>query len=780
MASNERALSDEEWDVKYLFSILYHYRKSIVAVTIVATLIAAWSAYFRPSVYTARALLKITSQQQGYYEDFLYITPNGHTYDIDDELVVITSKPIIQDAVDRLELGTRYFTIKHWKEKELYEAAPFRVRYDKIDPRLYGKPFEVQPIDDKRYRLILRDRSGILSRIKRIFSDRNDSFPFRYDKTHAFGEKVETPFFSFVLRKHGKFTEPSYFFTIVPDESMSAYVRGALSAAKFSKNSRIVKLRVADYVPKRAALIANAVADAYIRYTLKLKNQSAKKQLHFIDMQLEAINKKLRSSAEKLQKYKAMNVVIDLSAKSKQLSDQLAELESTIYKKESLSNRIETVLSKLRDSKKGLHTYDIDIPFTDIPGIEAIASQLRTVLERYETLSVNYTENYPGIKKLLRQITFLKHSLRRALEEKKAQLAAETKHLRKQIERLREALRAIPEQEQEIEALSRHFLVNEKIYSYLLEKRAETAILASSTISDAKVVEKASPPSVPTSPKRDVIVLIGAILGFIVALIQAFVRDMLDTKIHTPGQVEELTTIPVYGRLPFKTEKYSGIYREAMRTLWINLSFITPKRHAKIITLTSDISQEGKTFTAANLARTIASTTEKQVLLIDMDMRKPSLHKLFEEASREKGISTLLSGVTSIEETIRPLSDIPNLHIIPGGPKAPNPTKLIMSSAFERLLHTLNERYDYILIDTSPIGLVADALKIMEYSDITLFIVRMELSKKEYLKRLEALKSRTDYEIGLVLNGITDKRSYHYDDYVYKNYYDDTNEDTAE
>jgi capsular exopolysaccharide synthesis family protein len=293
------------------------------------------------------------------------------------------------------------------------------------------------------------------------------------------------------------------------------------------------------------------------------------------------------------------------------------------------------------------------------------------------------------------------------------------------------------------------------------------------------VIEKATPPSVPTSPKRNVIILIGAVIGFVIALLQAFIRDMLDTTVHTPAQVEELTSLPIYGKLPYKTEKYAGIYREAMRTLWINLSFIAPKRHAKIITLTSDLSKEGKTFTSVNLAHTIAHTTDKKVLLIDMDMRKPSLHEFFKDIPTDKGISTLLSETSTPEETIVTITDTPNLHIIPGGPKAPNPTKLIMSPTFERLIRTLSERFDYIVIDTSPIGLVADALKIMKHSDITLFIVRMELSKKEYLKRLETLKSQNDYELGIVLNGITQKYSYYYNDYVYRHYYSDNEEERS-
>jgi len=769
MPPYETRAEQDEIDMKHLFSVLARYRISVVIITLSALLAASWYAYTRPSVYTASTLLKITSKQQGYYEDFLYVTSNGLNQDIQDEIVVLTSYPIVKKAVSRLQLGIRYFVKRKGRTVELYRHAPFRIVHEKISPELYGKAFELHPVDAERYRLVLREKKGMIAPLKSLVGLGKTKPSIHYDRVHRYGETVHTPNFSFVIEKTADIHD-TYYFTVVPHEAMAGYVKQSLSASPVAKNSRIVSLRVADYVPERAALIANTIADTYIRHTLEQKNQSAKKQLHFIDMQLEAINKKLQHSADKLQKYKAMNVVVDLSEKSKRLSERLAHLESEHYKNSMLADRIRRVLHTLERNENGLRPYDIDIPVTDIEGIAPIVSQLRKALEQYETLSVNYTPNYPGIQKLLRQIGFLKRSLLHALKEKYRQLSDEIKRLQKQIDDTRKELRSIPEQEQEIEALSRHFLVNEKIYSYLLEKRAETAILASSTISNVTVVEKAQTPAVPTKPKRKLIVLVGFVLGLLVGIIQAFVRDFFNTTIHSPKDVEELTDIPVYAKLPYKDKKHAGFYNEAMRTLWINLSFVAPEKKTKIIAVTSDISQEGKTFTVANLAKTIARSTDKRIVVIDMDMRKPSLHEMFGITEVSDGVSTYLAGTSSANDVLLNPSEETNLFIIPAGPKAPNPTKLIMSERFETFLKELSRRFEYILIDTSPIGLVSDALKIMQYADLTLFIVRMNFSQKEYLLHLEQLKQKETGDIGLVLNAVTRAGSY-YSDYIYKHYY---------
>jgi capsular exopolysaccharide synthesis family protein len=261
------------------------------------------------------------------------------------------------------------------------------------------------------------------------------------------------------------------------------------------------------------------------------------------------------------------------------------------------------------------------------------------------------------------------------------------------------------------------------------------------------------------------------ILGLIVGIIQALLRDMLDNKLHTQEDIENITDLPIYASLPNLKKSTKGLFSEAIRSLWINLSFVKSHSRAKIITFTSTISGEGKTFTIRHLATTIAKITDKKVLLIDCDMRKPSLHKYFDLPQNTKGLSNCLAQHCSINEVIYNINGT-NLDIMPGGTKAPNPTKLIFSDAFDDLISSVIKRYDYILIDTSPVGLVTDTIKIMRYSDISLFLIRMNFSNKEYLAHIQKIQKQYSLDIGLVLNDLEfEKKSYYGYKYEYTDYY---------
>jgi capsular exopolysaccharide synthesis family protein len=361
-------------------------------------------------------------------------------------------------------------------------------------------------------------------------------------------------------------------------------------------------------------------------------------------------------------------------------------------------------------------------------------------------------------------------------------LKKEKNHLLQAIEEQQQRLKEVPKQEQQLEQLSRHFMVNEKIYSYLLEKRAETAILASSTISNTRVVQKALPPSSPVKPNRKLIVLIGFILGLVLGVSQAVIRNFFDNTIKRNEDIERLTDIPLYGTLPVvKEPSRMPAYIEAVRSLWVNLAFVRGAKESKVIAVTSNISGEGKTFTIYHLSKMIAKSSAHRVIVLDMDMRRSTLHEKFHMHNTQKGVSTVLSGAYSVEEAIVQTS-YDNLDVMFSGPKAPNPTRLIMSDAFESLIETLSRTYDYILIDTPPIGIVSDAMRIMHYADLVLFMVKAEYSKKEFIKTINRMNEHEEVNLGIVLNGVDYTKSYYY--YGYKhdymdNYYQQIEEEKA-
>jgi capsular exopolysaccharide synthesis family protein len=764
-------LSDE-LQVREIVEIISHYKRSVLFLIFLGLLIAGYIAYFKPSIYQANTLLKITSDRQGYYEDFL-LTTSGGNRDIEDELVVLKSRPIAQKALEKLNIGIRYFTEEHLKPKELYKQAPFTVTYTFLSPQLYGRPFYLEKVDKRHFRLKLSDEKGEWQKIKGWFGAARKHNTITYDKVHTYGEKIETAWFSLQVNRIYPPQKDRYWFTIIPNEQMTGFVQGGILASQYVKQGSVVLLSFVDTVPERAAEIINRVVDAYIEKNLMLKSEGAKKQLYFIDMQLDAINKTLKGSSEKLQSYKATNIVVDLSNEAQLRVNKLSQLEGKRYEINMQIDIAENMLNHLK-SQKSVTRFNIDYMPGSNSTIQSLLDQIQKAMSKYAVLSVNYTEKHPGVVKLKRELAFLKRSLIDALSANLETLRKQKERLLREIAQQEAHLKDVPRQEQQLEQLTRHFMVNEKIYSYLLEKRAETAILASSTISNTRVIEKAETPYTPVRPKRGLILLSGLLIGLILGIMQALLRHYFDNTLKKSEDIEKLSSATLYGTLPqIRSEKHLPVYTEAVRSLWVNLAFLGNDDSAKVISVTSTISGEGKSFTLYHLSRMIAQSSEHRIVVIDMDMRRATLHKKFGIENAQAGVSTLLAGHCTLEEAIRH-TEYDNLDIITSGPKAPNQTKLIMSSAFESMLEKLSERYHYILIDTPPVGIVSDAMKIMHHSDMVLYLVKAEYSKREFLQNIDRLNLRENLNIGIVFNGIDHERAYYHYGYGEKyteNYY---------
>jgi capsular exopolysaccharide synthesis family protein len=257
------------------------------------------------------------------------------------------------------------------------------------------------------------------------------------------------------------------------------------------------------------------------------------------------------------------------------------------------------------------------------------------------------------------------------------------------------------------------------------------------------------------------IVLVGLIFGLVIGVAQAFVRAYFDNRIKTAEDVKKLTQIPFYGMLPLiRSKRFVVHYLEAVRGIWVNLSFMKGRDASMVVAVSSMIPSEGKTLTVASLSRMIAREGGASVIVLDLDMRRARLHEQFRLENRV-GMSTLLAQRCTLEEAIQS-TDIEGLDVITSGPRSSSPTGLILSVALELLLRQLTGRYDYVFLDTPPHGLVSDTTRIMQLTDLTLFVLRANFSKREYLRELNSLGSREDRSLGIILNGVDIMKEYGY------------------
>ncbi len=676
----------------------------------------------------------------------------GGAIELDDEFALIRSRFLAKKALEDLDIGTRYFTKINYKKIELYKDSPFVVTPEFIDSSFFGREIGVKPVSADSFILFIKPSWKEKLKYKLFtYMKLPAKKPIEYDQVHRYGEKISTPWFALTIQKVFDLQNREYSFSIVPNEYMYGFIQGGVDASPISNFGTIVELSFKDTVPLRAKEIVDAVVKAYNEEKIRLKSESANKTLSFIDSQLEAIHKTLKKSATKLQSFKATHVIMDVGTKAATTATKLSELEAKLYEINTQINILESLMSYIK-SQKDINGIDMSSAQIVGPVISGLIAKLQEAVSLRSTLLIDYTELHPDVVKATEQINRLRQMLEDSIKSTLKGFKIRKNELIKQIDKYKSAMQSLPEEEQKLTQLTRDFMVNEKIYSFLLQKRAETAIVEASKVSEVQVLDEALVPGSPIAPKRKQILMIGLLIGLVLGLLQAFVRKMMDNTVKSLEDVEKLTNLPVYGVIPYlSSKKVKSVYLESLRVIRTNLEFLASGGKSKLVTITSSIPQEGKTTTTAELAKIIAKG-EKRVIVLDLDMRRSKLHELFKLPNKE-GISTLLVGKVTLKEVIQHTKD-DNLHIITSGPTPPNPSELLMTDTFKRIIKTLMTEYDYVLLDSPPIGLVTDAMIVMRMSDINLILLRAEYSRKDFLKNINHFVEEHELKAGIILNGV--------------------------
>ncbi len=741
------------------------YYRSIFVITLIVTLLGFTYAYFATNIYQSKMLLKLTEGKKKVDADFMSMAMGMSANKIEDEIIIFKTHNLARKALKDLNLGTRYFTKKHFKHTELYKDSPFVVTHEYLSERVMELPIQLIPVGEKQFRLIIRPtkKKKIINTLRSFIAPLPaDEQPIVYNKVHSFGEKIETTLFTFSVQQIHEFVNEEYFFIILPNRFMYDYIDKRLSVATSSKTSNIITLKFEDSVPLRAKEVLNALSNTYINEKMKINSKSADKKLHFIDIQLDAVNKMLESSSKNLEQYKATNIVVDLSSKAQLTAGKLIELETEFYEINMNIDVMESIFNYIKTHKdiKGVNMAD-SVQQAN-PAIQNIILEIQKITVENGGLLAEYTEAHPYAIKIKKQLASLRSSLQYTIQSSLRTLKKRKQSLNKTIENNRIKMQAFPEQEQKLAQLTRNFMVNEKIYSFLLEKRAEIAIIESSTVSETLIIEptKATDDKdFPIKPKRVLIIVFGFFLGLVLGSIQALLRSYLDNTVKSVEDIAKLTTIPIYGILPALKQKIIKLevfkdpkspFAESYRSLRTNLQFAHKENQANVILVTSMIAGEGKSTTVANLGAVFQIAGYKTIV-INLDLRKPTLHHYF-NVDNSSGMSTYLSGKSSIGEIIQS-TEYENLDIIASGPIPPNPSELILTDKLDKLLDDLKEVYDYIFIDSAPLGLVTDTMHLMQYADTSLIVFRENYAKKSFVTDLNHLVKRHDLKhIGIVIN----------------------------
>ncbi len=744
---NRNEIYEDEIDIKELFGTLKRYKKSIFLIVVLSFLAGFAYTYYAKKIYQAKAVVEIGSNKKNSInsEDILQEALGGGNADIDTQVAVIKSRYTILEALNKVNMTTQMWGInKFYKKIEFYKNYPFEIKLEKGKEIL----FQIEIVNNRNFRLKTKIADGEKT--------------IEYNKMHAFGKKITTPYFILTIFKKAKeFQYQKYQFILHDKLYFADSLKKSLTVQPVSKKANVIDVSFEDSVALRAKEFTNALVKSYIEQNIKRKTQEATQVLAFIDSQLKIIQGNLKKAENALQKFKEKQKSINISQDALELSKILSEYEN---EQTILKMKIQILQRLLFQIKKGKNLESLTlagIGFDDQNIMDLIGKLQEALIKKRELLK-DYTPAHPEVRKVSSQIIQLKAIIYKSIRSALSLLKTKEALLARNIAKYQKKIQRLPKAQQNYINLERRFSFNDKFYTYLLEKRTETEIKKAATVSQNRILENALLPLKPIKPKKKLIWLITVILGLILGIIQAIIRDFFDNTIKSIHDIEKVTNAPVIGTIPhskqakkdrilYVVNKPKSAIAESFRALRTNLTFML-ERESKVIAVTSTVAEEGKTTVSANLAL-MQSMLKKKVIILNFDLRKPTLHQIFNRPNN-KGLSNYLANQVKIEDIILH-TDFENLDIIPSGPVPPNPGELIASNKTRTLIEFLKIYYDLIILDSPPIGLVADSKLLFQYSTTLLYIVRADYSKKEFLYQIDALyKEKLTKHFGIVLNDI--------------------------
>ena len=545
-----------------------------------------------------------------------------------------------------------------------------------------------------------------------------------------------------------------------------------LSIAPTSRTTSVAVISLKNSSLQCGQDFINQLLEMYNRNTNNDKNEIAQKTAEFIDERISIISKELGSTEADLETFKRDAGITDLTSEA-----QIALAGNAEYEKKSVENRTQiSLVNDLRKYLKG-NEYEVlpsNVGLQDAALIGAIERYNEMLVERKRLLRTS-TENNPAIVNLDTSIRAMKANVQATLEGTLQGLMITKSNLDREASRYSRRISNAPGQERAYVSIARQQEIKAGLYLMLLQKREENAIALAATANNAKIIDEAIADDTPVSPKRSMIYLIALVLGVGIPVGIIYLIELTKFKIEGRADVEKLTSVPIIGDIPLTDEKNdkngsiavfenkNNLMSETFRNIRTNLQFMLDNDQ-KVILVTSTVSGEGKSFVSANLAISL-SLLGKKVVIVGLDIRKPGLNKVFHLSNKEKGITQYLSNPeTDLMELVQPSDVNKNLFVLPGGAVPPNPTELLARNGLDKAIEILKQNFDYVIMDTAPIGMVTDTLLVGRVADLSVYVCRADYTHKaEYTLINELAIEKKLSKLCTVINGVDlKKRKYGY------------------
>ncbi|MBA3827692.1 MAG: polysaccharide biosynthesis tyrosine autokinase [Taibaiella sp.] len=671
---------------------------------------------------------------------------------INNEMRILSSREIMTRVVKDLHLNIRYMIPGRVAQADNYDKNPF----------VFLIPPSINDSIIRKYEYKLRPIG-------------TDSYTISYGKnkiTSRWNDSISLPLGRIMIAKTGlPFIGNAIEYTITIN-SIDNTVNGCLrklTVLNKLKSSSILVISFNDPIPKRGENLINKLIEEYQIANVNDKNEIANNTMNFINERLLILNGELTGVEKQIVDYKRENNLIDITKEgsllmqsTQQYTDQLSQQEVQLNLIQSLENFIENN----KYDKKVIPATLIS-QGTTFSGLISSYNQLR---QHREELLLTTTENNPMVVSIDKQLDNLKQDLKLSIASVKRDLNVRIQQLRKREGFYSTEANQLPGKEREMLSYTRQQAIKQELYLLLLKKREETAIGKSTTIANSRVIEAARSAGSPYAPVRSMAFLIALLAGLGIPGIGIYIKNLLNTRIKNRGDISNNTSLSIAGEIGHDEGENTlvvkpgsrSVIAEQFRGLRTNLEFLLPPiQGGKVVMLTSSMSGEGKSFLSLNLASTLA-LSGKKVVLMELDLRKPKISKYL-SLDNNSGFSNFAIGQLTYNDILIPSGVQDNLFIIPSGPIPPNPSELIILPEIANLFTKLRQDFDYIVVDTAPIGFVTDSQLLSRYADASLYVVRQGYTFKQQVQLADELyRTQKMPRMSLVVNDVKASRGYGY------------------
>ncbi len=666
------------------------------------------------------------------------------------EIELIQSKLFLSQVLDNANLGITYHSVGRVTNEELFGKAPFSVKLKGREGRFFDAPVYFEEKEGKTFQL---------------------KGPANEQVNGEFGQPLNFGGFEMVITKNNDFRpgdERGYFFTVHSREAQLQYLTRNLTAEPLNYNANTIRISFMDYNASKAQYVLNKIDTLYLLYSNEQKNLANRQKIQWLSSELGQIESKMEGFEDYFENFTLQNKTNNLDDDLKIMIARINEIDSQRFKLTQRITHLDRVTQELENTNQFVNVSQRQ----GIPeALSKTMDELEQLLLQQERLNMSYNEKTFAFRRLQKEIESIRSKAVRQLKELREDGVNRLADLNGVKQNLEREFARLPDKNTEFSKNLRFYKLNEQLYLTLMQSKSEFEVVQAGTVPDFRILSPASFPTQPIAPKRLMISAAGLVASVTLMLFFIGIMYLANNKITSLSELERNLHLPVIGVIPvsrhirslglFVVDQPKSMVSEALRTIRTNLDFFNADVHKKVVSITSTVSGEGKSFIAVNLGAMIA-LSGRRVVLLDLDMRKKKTNAPAVITDSTKGISTILIKRSTWQESIVKTA-IAEFDFIPSGPHPPNPAELLLNTSFRDLLSDLKDQYDYIIIDTPPVGLVTDGIMAMKHSDLCVYIFRANYSKKEFMVNLQRIININKFgNIGMVLNALPSSGAHKY------------------